>query len=83
MRLPSVFLLASLSLLLLAQGASAQMSPLDIVNNARLQGLMRLCQQQTRDELRIPPDQESTSSEFRASYLDCMRDQRAGYRVSQ
>ena len=63
--------------------ALAQMSALDIVANTRLQGLMRLCQQQVRDELRLPPDQVSTSPEFRASYMECMRDQRAGFRVGQ
>lgn len=69
--------------MLLATGASAQMSALDIVNNARLQDLMRLCQRLAREELRMSPEQESNSAEFRAGYMECMRDQRASMRIGQ
>jgi hypothetical protein len=64
-----------------APPAHAQPSPQDVVSTARLQSLMRMCQQQVRDQMTIASDQESASQDFRDAVLDCLRDNRAGFPV--
>jgi hypothetical protein len=58
-------------------------SPQDIVAHARLQALMRQCQQQTRREVRIGPEEEARSREFHATVIECLRDNRAWYPLSR
>jgi hypothetical protein len=71
--------LAGVAAALAATGVLAQFSPQDIVANARLQDLMRLCQRQVRDEMRLPPDADINSMEYREPFMECMRDQKAWY----
>jgi hypothetical protein len=55
-------------------GAAAfQFSPHDVILHARLQDIMRFCQQQTREELNMIGAAEARSAEFRRRATECVR----------
>ena len=69
--------LAAATMVLVTSAAPSRaqgMSPQDVVSNARLQALMRMCNEQIREAL--PSD--ANQHEVRQAVLECLRDNRAG-----
>jgi hypothetical protein len=68
-----------------ATAALGQLSPQDIVAHARLQELMRMCQQQARDELKSTRegDEDTRSPAFREAAMECLRDNRAWHPLTR
>lgn len=76
---PLALSLAAVAVATVTRLAFSQGSPLDIVANARLQDLMRLCQQQARSQVRVAPEEEAQSREYQAAAMECLHDNRAWY----
>jgi hypothetical protein len=65
--------------LAVSTAASAQFSPHDIVTHARLQDLMRSCQQQAREQFGVAREEETDSAELRDAAFQCLRDNGASH----